>query len=107
MKKDSNWNWTEEYKVAVGGLRQELQHATEGLPIPDAALHFSLDTDASTKAVATVLMQAVEQGELKVVQQSIERSRDELANLLIGSIRHSMEHSPLGSIPHQPAFQRA
>jgi hypothetical protein len=66
LQKQSKWKWPTEMQSAFETLRERFAHSIH-LVHPDDNLPYIMNTDASGKAVAAVLMQAQENGVTRIV----------------------------------------
>ena len=66
LQKQNKWKWSTEMQLAFEALRERFAHSIH-LVHPDDNLPYIIHTDASGKAVATVLMQTQENGETGIV----------------------------------------
>lgn len=67
LRKETDWSWKEEHELIFNKIKTKLCSAPIVLYLPRWDCPFILDTDASTIAVAAVLQQEVENGDLKVI----------------------------------------
>jgi hypothetical protein len=62
LRKGNRWKWSGDLQKAFEVLRAKFAHSIQ-LVHPDETLPYSINTDASIKAIGAVLMQTNRQGE--------------------------------------------